>query len=305
MQTETLNGTQHVPSNRMQANIPDAGPENAPSPKGTNGRGPDGRFAPGNPGGPGNPFAREVAALRRAALAHGTPERITDVMQTLYEKACGGNMTAARLYLSYTAGKSTQPPDPDRLTLDEWDIYRKMPVLKEDFKAAFNGFLVESVCELMRFCLPYLLMQQGKQLAAAMSATPAAEPAKRSQKTDAPAPAASKDKPPEPAAAPAALAPEVSPPSPDGGNGAPVPPPEGQAGDDVESAIGDLPLDPVLASLLSRRDRLLQRIVPSTPSPFGDNGAPARPRRKKKKRKGSAAARRTVNKRRNGATRTD
>jgi hypothetical protein len=209
---------------------------------------------------------------------------MANVMQMLYEKACGGNLAAAKLYLSYTAAKPAAPPDPDRLTLDEWDIYCKMPVLKKNFKAAFNGFLVESVCELMRFCLPYLLRQQGQRLAEAMGA-PAAEPAKDPEKSDPPVRAASKHKPPEPAAAVAAQASEVRPPSRDGGNGAPVPPPEGQVGDGGQSAIGDLPLDPVLAALLSRHARLLQRIVPSTPSPLGDNGAPARPRRKKKRRK--------------------
>src|SRR5262245_3611872 len=39
------------------------------SPAPAAGRGPDGRFAKRNAGGTGNPFARQVAALRQAALA--------------------------------------------------------------------------------------------------------------------------------------------------------------------------------------------------------------------------------------------
>ena len=40
----------------------------APSTDGSNGRGPGGRFVKGNAGGPGNPFARKVAALRSALI---------------------------------------------------------------------------------------------------------------------------------------------------------------------------------------------------------------------------------------------
>lgn len=37
---------------------------NDPIPNGSNGRDSQGRFATGNSGGPGNPYARQVAALR-------------------------------------------------------------------------------------------------------------------------------------------------------------------------------------------------------------------------------------------------
>ena len=205
-------------------------------------------------------------------------------------------MTAARLYLSYTAGKSTQPPDPDRLTLDEWDIYRKTPVQHNDFAGAFNGVLAEAVCGVMRICLPFLIDHQTKQLAQMLGGTPPAEPANDPQKNDPPAqtpPAQtpSKDQLPEPsgtpAVAPAVEAPPVKPPSPGGSNGAAAATPQPPAGDPGAPAIGsDIAIDSLLASLLSGDYALSQANLPSgAPSPIGDNGAAARPRRKKKRRK--------------------
>ena len=68
-------------------------------------RGPDGRFLPGNPGGPGNPLAAQVAKLRAAlydALAEGD---IKDIVRALLGRAKQGDVAAAKLLLSYTLGK--------------------------------------------------------------------------------------------------------------------------------------------------------------------------------------------------------
>jgi hypothetical protein len=83
------------------------------------GRATNGRFARGNAGGPGNPFARQVAELRRAALAAATPETIADVLRQLEKQALQGDVAAARLYLSYTLGKPAPAVDPDTLDVQE------------------------------------------------------------------------------------------------------------------------------------------------------------------------------------------
>src|SRR5437588_12016801 len=46
-----------------------------------------GRFAPGNPGGPGNPYARQVARLRSAMLAAITEDDIQEIVRVLLMKA--------------------------------------------------------------------------------------------------------------------------------------------------------------------------------------------------------------------------
>jgi hypothetical protein len=91
-----------------------------------------GRFTKGNPGGPGNPFARQVAALRREALAAVTPEDVRAIMAKLVELARAGDVPAAKLVLAYTVGKPAPTVNPDMLDVEEWDQFRKAaPMVNE------------------------------------------------------------------------------------------------------------------------------------------------------------------------------
>jgi len=74
-----------------------------------------GRFAPGNPGGPGNPYARQVAALRKVILNRLTQEDLLAITEALLAKAKEGSVSAAKLLLAYALGKPASAPDPDRL----------------------------------------------------------------------------------------------------------------------------------------------------------------------------------------------
>jgi hypothetical protein len=67
-----------------------------------------GRFARGNRGGPGNPFARQCALLRRTLLRHTTEESVADVVARLTEMACAGNLAAIKLFLHYQLGKGAE-----------------------------------------------------------------------------------------------------------------------------------------------------------------------------------------------------
>jgi hypothetical protein len=60
-----------------------------------------GRFAPGNSGGPGNPFAWHCANFRKILLTTVTIEDIQQIAQALIAKAKEGNLQAARLLLPY------------------------------------------------------------------------------------------------------------------------------------------------------------------------------------------------------------
>jgi len=79
-----------------------------PSAIGANGRGPDGRFRKGNPGGPGNPHARQVARLRAALLEAITPEDIAAVVRAMIERACAGDVAAAKVILERALGQPIQ-----------------------------------------------------------------------------------------------------------------------------------------------------------------------------------------------------
>ena len=67
-----------------------------PSPKGGNGRGPDGRFAAGWKGGPGNPLAKQVAALRKGLLEAVTPDDLRAVVTDLLQQAKAGDVASAK-----------------------------------------------------------------------------------------------------------------------------------------------------------------------------------------------------------------
>src|SRR5262249_21618981 len=110
--------------------------EGAPSPNGDSvarpdracpteaGRDETGRFTKGNKGGPGNPFARGVAALRKTLLSRITPERMEKLADRLYELAEGGNVQAIKLILSYTVGKPAETVNPDQLDVEEWQHWK-------------------------------------------------------------------------------------------------------------------------------------------------------------------------------------
>ncbi len=88
---------------------------------GNGGRDEQGRFTKGNPGGPGNPYARRVAALRSALLETVTGDDIRELARALLESAKGGDVPAARLLLGYAIGAAHAilPADPDRVDLED------------------------------------------------------------------------------------------------------------------------------------------------------------------------------------------
>src|SRR5262245_43627356 len=82
----------------------------------------NGRFVNGNPGGPGNPFARKVAALRKALIHFVTVDDMKHVAFILKEKAMGGDLVAIKLLFQYVLGKPAETVDPDRLDIEEAKI---------------------------------------------------------------------------------------------------------------------------------------------------------------------------------------
>jgi hypothetical protein len=120
----------------------------AEAPAGAAGRGPDGRFAKGNPDGSGNPFARQVAALRQAALAAITPDDVRGIFAKMAELALAGDVQAAKLVLAYAIGRPAAAPDPDRLDVQEWNHFKEAaPMLSEavDLLTPDPAVLLDSV----------------------------------------------------------------------------------------------------------------------------------------------------------------
>lgn len=72
---------------------------------GSNGRGPDGRFARGNFHGGGNPHARAVNKLRTTILKATNEDDVREIWAKLIEMAKEGNLKAAQYVLDRLIGK--------------------------------------------------------------------------------------------------------------------------------------------------------------------------------------------------------
>jgi hypothetical protein len=90
----------------------------------TNGRDCQGKFTAGNRGGPGNPFARQVAGLRKAFIDTIKAEDIAAIAAAMIERARAGDVAAAKLVLAYGIGKPQPAGDPDRLDVNEWQNFK-------------------------------------------------------------------------------------------------------------------------------------------------------------------------------------
>lgn len=89
-----------------------------PSPNGLNGeRDVQGRFAKGNPGGPGNPYGRVVARWRELFHEAVTEEDFRAIISAMVQKAKEGDMVAAREILNRLAGRPPEALDPERKSI--------------------------------------------------------------------------------------------------------------------------------------------------------------------------------------------
>src|SRR5215469_11527117 len=91
----------------------------------TTDRAPGGRFANGNGGGPGNPFARQTAALRAYLINHVTERDLQDILDILLLNAKGGHLPSIKLLLAYVLGKPKPVVEPDLLDLQEMQMMKQ------------------------------------------------------------------------------------------------------------------------------------------------------------------------------------
>src|SRR5262245_29451624 len=92
------------------------------------GREANGRFAKGNPGGPGNPYARQTALLREAVLETMNETEIRLITQKLLTLALQGDIQAFKLVLAYAIGKPEQVVNPDEVDRLEWELRQRLSV---------------------------------------------------------------------------------------------------------------------------------------------------------------------------------
>jgi hypothetical protein len=109
-----------------------------------------GQFAPGNKGGPGNPFARQVAALRSALLKCVSADDIAALVAMLLDRAKGGDVAACKLLFSYALGKPAPTVSPDDLDWHEVSQRFRCPPLQEALTKCEHHFRPEVLSALDR-----------------------------------------------------------------------------------------------------------------------------------------------------------
>jgi hypothetical protein len=126
----------------------------AESPK-TNpeGRESNGQFAKGNVGGPGNPYARQVAQMRLRALDGVSGDDVEAILAKMVELAKAGDVPAARLVLQYTLGRPVPCAHPDRLDRDEVEAFQAN-AMRQDAFALVESTPVEPVLTAVRELSP-------------------------------------------------------------------------------------------------------------------------------------------------------
>jgi hypothetical protein len=123
-----------------------------------------GRFAAGNKGGPRNPFGRRTAELRKAMLAAISGDDLQAIMVKLVELARAGDVPAAKLVLHYAVGKPTEAADPDRVDIDEFQLYQEATTGAEAMSQVMERMPVETACSLVRAVRPVLAEAQKADL---------------------------------------------------------------------------------------------------------------------------------------------
>ena len=99
----------------------------------------DGRFAAGNVGGPGNPHARHCARMLALLRASISDEEMVAIIRKLVEKARAGDVSAAKLLMSYKLGKPAPAPNPDEIDRDEWEHYQRDTINLEEVQQVLGS----------------------------------------------------------------------------------------------------------------------------------------------------------------------
>ncbi len=149
------NGENHTALDRLPA--PSANP--------VSGRDSLGRFTKGNKGGPGNPFARQVAQMRSALCQAVTREDIQAVARWLLARAKEGDLAAIKLLFAYTIGRPVETVDPDTLDFKEWRLYQQATVTPHDIGATLKKFPADLASTIVGTALPIKASEGASYLA--------------------------------------------------------------------------------------------------------------------------------------------
>ncbi len=170
----STNGENQTAAPSSHGDNGETGPS-APSTHGDNGRDSQGRFAKGNSGGPGNPFARKAAALRAAFFNKITEKDIEELAQQLLDRAKSGDLAAMKVLFNYTIGRPTAPVNPDTLDVQEWQLHKESTTDSVEVANALRGVPLPVACEIASSALPAKADEMADYVSQALFAEAAAE----------------------------------------------------------------------------------------------------------------------------------
>jgi hypothetical protein len=129
------------------------------------GRASNGRFRKGCSGGPGNPYTRQTAQMRKVMLETVSEDDLRDITKKLVEKAKEGDLGASKLVLSYVVGKPTVAADPDQMDVEEFDLFTKEAKSRVQVMTPINGVPASFALELLRTIVPEMHKENRKKAA--------------------------------------------------------------------------------------------------------------------------------------------
>ncbi len=129
------------------------------------GRTPQGQFAKGNAGGPGNPHARHCARMLEIFRNAISEEHFIRVVLKLLEKAEAGDTSAAKIIVTYVVGKPLPAPHPDSIDRDEWDHFQKDAMNQRELAVVMNSLPTQVGNDVVRVALPIMTDARTRDLA--------------------------------------------------------------------------------------------------------------------------------------------
>jgi hypothetical protein len=136
----------------------------------------NGRFARGNKGGPGNPFARRSAELRALFQDELTNDDLRGLARAMIERGKKGDVSAAKLTLLYGLGKPAAAVEPDRVEIEEHRLRLESAVPMTDWMHRPGELSAGTVNRLMDDIAPCYEAQTLDPILAGIKAMNAAPP---------------------------------------------------------------------------------------------------------------------------------
>ena len=130
----------------------------------TQGRDGAGKFTPGNPGGPGNPYARQSARLKKAVLEVMNEAEIRLIAQKLLSQALQGDVPSMKLVFAYAIGKPGEAVNPDEIDALEWEMRQRLTVSLDEVEALTERVPVKQANAVAQAVAQPVALQVGQEI---------------------------------------------------------------------------------------------------------------------------------------------